>query len=94
MTDGGLLDERLRCRGCGEVHSHAKIVSLPDGREVGNYSEEHRRYWEANWVLKRYRSKRTRQEYLSRIEELRGFEAKMELRDEMLRIWNWKKGRK
>ena len=94
MTDGGLIDERLRCRGCGEVHSHARIVTLPDGREVGNYSEEHRRYWEANWVLKRYRSKRTRQAYLDEIERIRGFEAKMELREEMLKIWNWKKGQK
>lgn len=94
MTDGGLIDERLRCRGCGEVHSHARIVTLPDGREVGNYSEEHRRYWEANWVLKRYRSKRTRQAYLDEIERIRGFEAKMELREEMLKIWTWKKGQK
>lgn len=89
-----MIDERLRCRGCGEVHSHARIVTLPDGREVGNYSEEHRRYWEANWVLKRYRSKRTRQAYLDEIERIRGFEAKMELREEMLKIWTWKKGQK
>jgi hypothetical protein len=94
MTDGGLFDERLKCHACGEVHSHARLVTTVDGREMGNYSEEWRRYNEAKWVLKRYRSKRTRQEYLDKVEELRGYPAKMELRDEMLKIWTWKKDNK
>jgi hypothetical protein len=94
-TDGGaVVDERLRCRACNEVHAGARIVKLPDGREVGNYSEESRRWHEAAWVLKRYRSKRTRLEYLSAVEEKRGLQARNELREEMLRVWNWKKGAK
>jgi hypothetical protein len=94
MTDGGLFDERLKCHACGEVHSHARIVTTVDGRQMGNYSEEWRRYNEAKWVLKRYRSKRTRQEYLDKIEEHRGLPAKLELREEMLRLWTWKKDNK
>ena len=94
MTDGGLFDERLKCHACGEVHSHARLVTTVDGREMGNYSEEWRRYNEAKWVLKRYRSKRTRQEYLDAVERERGYPAKMELRDEMLRLWTWKKDNK
>ena len=90
--DGG--DERLKCVACGKVHSHARIVKTEDGREMGNYSEEWRRYCEAKWVLKRYRSKRTRQEYLNEVEKERGYQPKMDLRDEMLKIWEWKKGQR
>lgn len=79
---------------CGEVHPQARIVSLPDGREMGNYTEDYRRYCEAKFVLKRYRSKRTRQEYLDGVERERGYQAKMDLRNEMLKIWEWKKGQR
>jgi hypothetical protein len=80
-------DERLVCYGCGQVHPEAKLVRLPDGREVGTYSEEYRRYHEALWVLKKKRSKRTRIEYLEGVREKRGLQAKEELREEMLGIW-------
>lgn len=80
-------DERLVCYGCGQVHPEAKLVRLPDGREVGTYSEEYRRYHEALWVLKKKRSKRTRIEYLEGVREKRGLQAKEELREEMLRLW-------
>jgi hypothetical protein len=93
MTDGG-IDERLRCYACGEVHVRARIVKTIDGREMGNYQDEWRRYYEAMWVLKKYRSKRTRQEYLRRVGEVRGERAMHELRDEMLLLWKWKKGQK
>lgn len=92
-TDGGeVIDERLRCHSCGKVHEHARIVRLPNGEEVGNYTEAFRRWHEAAWVLKRYRSKRTRLEYLSAVEDKRGTQARNELREEMLKVWNWKKG--
>lgn len=80
-------DPRLACRACGAVHRGARLVSLPDGRIVGNYSEEHRRYWEASWVLRKYRVKRTRQDYLAAVKEKRGTQAMSELREEMLKIW-------
>lgn len=93
-TDGGeAIDERLRCWTCGKVHDGAKVVRLPNGEEVGNYSEEFRRWHEAAWVLKRYRSKRTRLEYLNAVQEKRGVQARNELREEMVKVWNWKKGK-
>jgi hypothetical protein len=75
------------CYGCGQVHPEAKLVRLPDGREVGTYSEEYRRYHEAAWVLRKKRSKRTRLEYLDAVAEKRGVEARIALREEMLRQW-------
>jgi hypothetical protein len=92
-TDGG-IDPRLKCFSCGEVHERAKIVKTIDGREMGNYQDEWRRYHEAMWVLKKYRSKRTRQAYLSRIAEIRGSQAMADLRAEMMLLWKWKEGQK
>lgn len=80
-------DERLVCMACGEIHSHARIITLPDGREVGNYSEEWRLYCEAAWVLRKKRSKRTRLEYLDAVAEKRGVEARIALRQEMMKQW-------
>ena len=83
-------DERLRCHSCGAVHKWAKLVELPDGRVVGNYSEEYRRYGEARWVLRKFRSKSTRLKYLAAVEEKRGAQARRELREEMMKIWEAK----
>ena len=91
-TDGG--DPRLRCHACGEVHERAKIVTTMDGREMGNYSEEWRLYCQAKYVLKQFRTKRTRQACLNRIKEIRGEQAMWELREEMMRLWKWKEGQK
>lgn len=57
---------------------------------MGSYSEEYRRYHEAKWVLRRFRVKRTRQEYLAKVQELRGQQAMLELREEMLKLWQSK----
>lgn len=83
-------DVQLACRCCGGIHADARLVSLPDGRVVGNYSEEHRIYYEAAWVLKRYRTKKTRMAYLDAVEEKRGLAARLALRQEMMRIWEKK----
>ena len=83
-------DPRLACYSCGAIHRGARLVSLPDGRVVGSYSEEFRRHCEAKWVLKRFRVKRTRQEYLAKVQELRGAQAMLELRQEMLIVWQSK----
>lgn len=83
-------DDRLRCHACGGIHRNARLIELPDGRVVGNYSEAWRIYCEAVWVLKKKRSKRTRIEYLDAVEEKRGIKARTELREEMMRIWNAK----
>lgn len=82
-----LTDSRLVCRACGKVHTNSRIVSTSDGREFGTYSEEWRQYCEAKWVLRKKRSKRTRQEYLRKVEELRGTMAAYYLREEMLKQW-------
>jgi len=92
-ADGG-IDPRLRCHACGEVHERARIVKTVDGREMGNYQDEWRRYHEATWVLKKYRSRRTRQEYLGKVKENRGEEQMQKLRAEMLLLWQWKEGQK
>lgn len=87
LDSSSASDERLRCHGCGHIHPNARLVELSDGRVVGSYSEEYRRYCEAVWVLKKKRSKRTRIEYLDGVAEKRGRKAREELREEMLRIW-------
>jgi hypothetical protein len=92
-ADGG-IDPRLRCYQCKEVHPTAKIVTLPDGREMGTYQWEYRVYCEARYVLTKFRSKRTRQAYLSRIEEIRGQKMVDILKAEMLLQWRWKQGQK
>jgi hypothetical protein len=66
------------------------LVDLPDGRVVGNYSEEFFLHYEARFVLKKYRSKRTRLAYLDAVEEKRGRAARVALREEMVRIWEHK----
>jgi hypothetical protein len=93
VADGG-VDPRLKCFACGEVHERARIVKTVDGREMGNYQDEWRRYHEAMWVLKKYRSKRTRQEYLGKVRENRGERAMHELRNEMMLLWQWKQENK
>jgi hypothetical protein len=47
-------------------------------------------YYEAAWVLKRYRTKKTRVAYLDAVEEKRGIAARLALREEMMRIWEHK----
>lgn len=80
-------DDPLACPQCGQIHKGARLVALPDGRQVGNYSEAFRLYHEAAWVLRKKRSKRTRLEYLDAVAEKRGVEARIALREEMMRIW-------
>ena len=87
-----MSDERLKCYACGEVHETARIVTTRDGREMGSYSRQWFMYNEAVWVLKKFRSKKTRQEYLGRVRENRGEAEMNKLRDEMLLQWKWKEG--
>lgn len=58
-----------------------------DGRELDTWSEEWRKYCEARHMFKAYRTKKTRQAALSRIEKVRGEPAMLELRAEMFRLW-------
>jgi hypothetical protein len=91
---GGGIDERLKCYACGEVHESARIVTTRDGREMGSHTQEWFLYNEALWVLKKFRSKRTRQEYLGRVMGHRGEAGMQQLRAEMLLQWKWKEENK
>ena len=84
----------LVCPGCGLTHGDSRLVELPDGRVVGNYSNAYRLYCEAKWVLKNKRTKNTRRKYLLAVEANRGTAGMQELRAEMLVQYEWKKGLK
>jgi hypothetical protein len=68
-----------------------RLVTLSDGRVVHNYSEEYRLYCEAKWLMKKYRTKNTRQKYLADVHEKRGVEGYKVLYDELLRQWKHNK---
>jgi DNA-binding GntR family transcriptional regulator len=93
-VEGQDEDERLKCYACGEVHENARLVTTIDGRTMGSYQQSWFLYNEAVWVLKTYRSKRTRTAYLDAIEAKRGQAARKALREEMLRVWEWKQEKK
>jgi hypothetical protein len=88
-----MTNEDLRCWSCGEHHENARLIKTQDGRQLGLHSEDYRRYTEAKWVLGKYRSKQTRQRYLVDIQATRGQAAAIELREEMLRIWTYRKAK-
>ena len=81
-------EDRLRCFACGQVHRSSRLLHLPNGQTVGNYSEEYRLYAEARTVLKRFRTRKTRQLHLQRVAEMRGDAGYHKLRDAMLEIYN------
>ena len=94
QTPEAIDDPRLACHACGDIHAAARLVELPDGRVVGNYSKAFFLYNEAVWVLRSRRSKRTRLEYLAVVEEKRGRAERDALRDEMLKVYEWKESKK
>lgn len=87
----------LACMGCGEVHDGAKLVTLPDGTQVSNYSEAWRAYTEAKWVLDRLpltvnkRRKSTpqisRRDYIYGVEQRRGKDAADRLKRDVRELW-------
>jgi hypothetical protein len=90
-------DDLLTCRGCGKVHPDAKLITLPDGTVVGNYSEAYRAYCEAKWVLDTLpvtvnrRRKSTpqisRREYIMAVKDKRGDAAGLELAANVRELW-------
>jgi hypothetical protein len=88
----------LACMGCGNVHDNAKLVTLPDGRQVGNHSEQYRLYCEATWAMRLPdsvgpRSKRwTKRRYLLEVQRVRGERAAEQLRAVMLKLWKERNG--
>ena len=90
-TAGSQVDVRLLCFACGKVHGSSRLVRLPDGREVGSYSDEYRLFTEARDVLKRFKVKRTRQLHLAKVAEMRGQAGYERLRNAMLEIYEREK---
>jgi hypothetical protein len=88
---GEQVDVRLECFACGKVHGSSRLVRLPDGREVGSYSDEYRLFTEARDVLKRFKVKRTRQLHLSQVAKMRGQAGYERLRAAMLEIYEREK---
>lgn len=80
-------DSRLRCFACGQFHPGGRLLHLPNGQTVGSYSEEYRLYAEARSVLKRFRTRKTRQLHLSKVAELRGDAGYHALRNAMLELY-------
>lgn len=83
----GPQPNELACPACGVVHQGARLMALEYGGQVSNHSEAWRRHCEARYVLKKRRTKNTRQAYLASVIEQRGEPAARELREEMMRIW-------
>ena len=88
---GEQVDVRLECFACGKVHGSSRLVRLPDGREVGSYSDEYRLFTEARDVLKRFKVKRTRQLHLAEVAKMRGQAGYERLRAAMLEIYEREK---
>ena len=86
----GLQPNELACPACGVVHQGSRLVALEYGGQVSNHSQAWRRHCEARWVLKKKRTKNTRQAYLAAVIEARGEPAARELREEMMRIWRYR----
>ena len=84
-------DPRLRCFACGQFHPGGRLLHLPNGQTVGSYSEEYRLYAEAKSVLKRFRTRKTRQLHLQKVAELRGNAGYHALRNAMLEIYGREK---
>ena len=80
------------CFACGQLHPASRLVRLPNGRAVGSYSDEFRVYCEAKWVFRKFRTKRTRQLYLSEVANVRGQAGYDKLYAAMLDIWKRKQG--
>ena len=89
----------LACWGCGNVHDNARLVTLPDGRQVGNHSEQYRLFCEATWAMRLPdtvgpRSKKwTKRRYLLEVQRVRGELAAEQLRTVMMRLWKEQHGK-
>ena len=91
------LADELACCGCGKVHPDARLITLPNGTTVCNYSEAYRAYCEAKWVLDTLpvtvnrRRKKTpqisRRDYIMSVGQRRGEAAMHELAANVRELW-------
>ena len=54
------------------MSSRGKDITTEDGRVLNSYSEEYRKYCDAITVLKRFKTKKTRQKVLAEVYDKRG----------------------
>ena len=85
-----LFGDIVTCHACGKEHPDERLVTLPNGKQVSNYSREWMLECEAAWVVKRLPNKATakkisKADYLRAIADRRGPEAYLELRQAMER---------
>ena len=66
------------------------MIKTLDGRILDSYSEEYKLYCAAKYILRKFRVKRTRQNYLRELLEKKGREFHNKFRAEMLRIYEAK----
>ena len=85
-------DGRYVCFACAHRHTNAQLKQLPDGTLVGLQSKEYALYCEAVTVLSWTKPKR--QEYLERVERMRGVDARGELAKEILKWFEINRGSK
>ena len=73
-----------------EKYRQSKMIKTLDGRILDSYSEEYKLYCGAKFILRKFRVKRTRQNYLRELLEKKGREFHNKFRAEMLRIYEAK----
>lgn len=93
-TGAGSVD--LACHGCGSVHPNARVIQLPDGRQVGSQSEAYRAWCEARWAMTlpdkpTKRQPMSKQKYLLEVQKHRGEVAAYQLRQMMVKMWKSKR---
>ena len=94
-TGAGSAD--LACHGCGSVHPNARVIQLPDGRQVGSQSEAYRAWCEARWAMTLpdkvgpRSTKMTKARYLLEVQKHRGEVAAYQLRQMMVKLWKSKR---
>ncbi len=85
----------LVCHGCGSVHQSARLMTLPDGSQVGSQSEAWRAWTEAKWAMtlpdrvdKRRKGPHiSKREYIEKVRQARGDAAADALRAAMVELW-------
>lgn len=91
------LADELACHACGKQHTAAKLITLPNGQQVGSYSLAWQKYCEAKWVLDKLpvtvnrRRKSTpqisRRDYIMSVNAQRGDAAANELAAMVRELW-------
>lgn len=84
------MSEDLKCASCGEVHRNAKFIRTEDGRELALQSEAFTRYCQARYALRKYRTNKTRKGFLDKWRESKGEMEWAKLREEMLRLYDYR----